>query len=333
MLSKSFRCRTAHIIKMFAALVLFSQSLLTTVAEERSFLNWMRETNNMYTGDEYHLRLGIFLSTARFVNNFNRGNRKFKLGLNSLSALTPAEYRLMLGARPRQLTLSEDTTTSHVKAPESLDWRDKNVVTPIKDQGQCGSCWAFSAIHTAESASAIHSGTLISFSESNLVDCCQACFGCNGGWPFRALDYAISTQDGHFNTEEDYPYVPIQHSCSYDQSKAVGLVDEYFKVKGGSELDLAEKIASMGPASVCVDASPATFHQYSTGIYSEDSCSTLFLNHAVGCVGYGADGADEYWIIRNSWGSAWGENGYMRLARNKGNMCGVASDALVAHTK
>ena len=318
---------------MFALLVLLSQSQLATVSEERAFLHWMRSTNNIFTGTEYQLRLAIFLTTMRYVNDFNRASHKFTLSLNHLSALTPTEYRAMLGVLPGSPAAAEAPAKATVSAPDSIDWREKNVVNPIKDQAQCGSCWSFSAIQTAESASAIRSGTLIAFSESNLIDCCTKCFGCSGGWPYAALDYILDQQGGQFMSESDYPYAPIQRSCAYDKTKRVGLITDYYRVKNGSEDELKEKVATYGPASVCVDASPASFQQYSSGIYESAECWKVFLNHGVGCVGYGAEGADEYWIIRNSWGAEWGEQGYMRLARNKDNMCGVASDALVAFTR
>ena len=297
--------------------------------EERSFLQWMRETNNLYTGDGYHFRLGVFMTTLRYIEDFNRDKSKtYRLGLNHLSALTRAEYLSMLGTRSG--SAKRIIATGRRVAPEQIDWREKGVVNEIKDQGQCGSCWAFGAIQTCESSWAIKNGKLLSFSESNIVDCCRGCFGCGGGWPYVAIDFVVKDQDGQFNSEEDYPYMPIQGDCRFDKSKAVGSVSGYVIVNEDDEHDLKEKIGTLGPASVSINASPSDFHTYSSGIYSSDICDAWTINHAVGCVGYGNEAGNNYWIIRNSWGTVWGEAGYMRLAMFAGNMCGIAAEAIVA---
>jgi len=296
--------------------------------EERQFLSWMRNTNQFFTGDEYHFRLGVFLSTARYVEEFNRKGASFKLGLNHLSHLTPSEYKSLLGAFVPD-TEMRPTIENTNAAPESFDWREKGAVNAIKDQAQCGSCWAFSAIQTCESAYFIAKKTLLSLSESNLVDCVTSCYGCNGGWPYKAIDYVIKNQGGKFNSEEDYPYVAQTRKCAYNAAKAIGSVSGYKSIPKNEE-QLKEAVYTYGPASICIDASCASFHSYSSGIYNEPKCSSLFLDHAVGCVGYGSENGKDYWIVRNSWGTSWGEQGYVRIARNAKNMCGVASSVIIA---
>ena len=314
---------------MFAFVVSACCSLYT-VHEERRFVQWMRETSNLYTGAEYHLRFGIFMTTLRYIEDFNRDQTKsYKLGLNHLSALTRAEYLSLLGMR--SCRAPQRVATGRRVAPDAIDWREKGVVNAIKDQGQCGSCWAFSAIQTCESIYALESKELLSFSESNLVDCCRQCFGCGGGSPFLAINYITREQRGQFNTEKDYPYAPSQAwFCWYDSSKAVGYVTGYVSVDEDSEEDLKEKVGTLGPASIGIESSLADFHSYKSGIYNNPECSVGNLNHAVGCVGYGSENGTEYWIVRNSWGTIWGEDGYMRMARNAGNMCRIASDAIIA---
>lgn len=303
---------------------------LYTVHEERNFVQWMRSTNNLYTGEEYHFRLGVFMTTLRFIQDFNRDKTKsYWLGLNSLSAMTHTEYMSLLGYRPgpRQ-GLYRSTLTGRRVAPDAIDWRQKGVVNPVKEQGHCGSCWAFGCIQACESSYALKNNKLLSFSESNLVDCCNLCFGCSGGRPENALDYIIRWQDGKFNSEEDYPYTPIEHRCAFDESKAVGSVTSYDFIDK-NEAALKEKVGAFGPCSVGINGGMNDFHQYAGGIYNNPDCLKTVINHAVGCVGYGAENGVEYWIIRNSWGASWGEEGYVRLARNAGNICAIGLEGLI----
>ncbi|KAK8841028.1 hypothetical protein M9Y10_027865 [Tritrichomonas musculus] len=301
------------------------------INEERQFLQWMRENNRFYTGDEYHLRLGIFISNARYCQEFNR--RKgltFHVGLNQFSCHTPAEYKAILGVRGNKAKYFGNKSKEEKQkfvVPDSCDWRDKGVVNPIKDQGSCGSCWAFSTIASSESAYAITSGKLLRFSEQNLVDCAP-CLGCNGGWPNVACFYIINYQKGQFNTESDYPYTAAQGSCLFDSTKSVGKITEYISVEEDSEDDLKEKIAQYGIASVTISANNAPFMSYTGGILDNDQCS-IFTDHAVAAVGYGSENGSDYWIVRNSWGISWGEEGYVRMIRNKDNQCQIASQAFV----
>jgi len=283
----------------------------------------MRETGNMFTGEEYQTRLGIFIQNKRLVQEHNAANFGFRVALNKLAHLTPAEYRSLLGFK---MALSQRRAKkSNVVPNDAVDWRDQGAVNPIKDQGQCGSCWAFSTVQAAESANFLKSGTLYSFSEQNLVDCVTSCNGCNGGLMEPAYDYIISNQNGQFESEEDYPYVAQDQNCQWDPSKGIGSVTGYVEVSSGSEDDLAAKVSSMGPAAIAIDASNWSFQLYSSGIYDEPSCSSWNLDHAVGCIGYGSEGGVNYWIVRNSWGTSWGENGYIRMVKDKNNQCGEAT--------
>lgn len=317
---------------MLAFLIGLASSSLKFLAEERNFLNWMRSTNQYYVGDEYNLRLGLYMARSRFIQEFNkRKGNTFTVGFNKFSCYTPAEYKTLLGFRMDKNTFKQGPKkTTSFKAPDSLDWREKGVVNPIKDQAQCGSCWAFSAVSTCESAYTIKTGTLLSYSEQNLVDCVTLSFGCNGGNPSYAISYVTGSQGGQFNSEEDYPYKAVGGTCSFDSSKAIGKVTSYHSVFFHSESDLLSKLVSYGPVSVAIDASQTSFNSYQGGIYQDSSCSSWFLDHAVAAVGYGSEDGTDYWIVRNSWGVSWGEQGYFRLLRGQ-NMCGIASSALVAY--
>jgi len=312
---------------MFSLLGVSARSAMIHAHEEASFVQWMRETNNMFTGEEYKTRLGIWLSNKRLVQEHNKA-KNFLLSMNHLAHYTPAEYKAILGFKQNAQN-SEASAPSNYKAPESLDWREKNVVNAIKDQGQCGSCWTFSTIQAMESQWAIKHQKLYSLSEQNLVDCVITCYGCNGGLMEPAYDYVIKYQKGKFMTEEDYPYTAKDGNCKFDASKGVTEVTGYIKIQSGSETDLAEKVAQYGPAAIAIDASHYSFQLYSSGIYDELACSSRSLDHAVGCVGYGAENGVKYWIVRNSWGTSWGEQGYIRMIKDKNNQCGEATKACI----
>ena len=309
---------------------MFAFACLATAAfyhahEEKAFVSWMRNTNQLYTGDEYQARLGIFLTNSRLVKEHN-SKGTFKVSLNKFAAMTPTEYKALLGFKPE--IKHNKGVKSNFKKAGSLDWREKGAVVDVKDQGQCGSCWAFSTIAGAEGANFVASGKLLCFSESNMVDCVDSCYGCDGGLMTSAFDYVISKQGGKFMLEDDYPYKAVQQSCKFDASKAVGSVSKYIEIAEGDEDDLAAKCAQYGPVCVAIDASQWSFQLYTGGVYDEPSCSSWSLDHGVTCVGYGTDSDKDYWIVKNSWGASWGESGYIRMIW-KDNQCGIATMACV----
>lgn len=317
-------------------LALSTSKVVLNLNDERQFVSWMRNNNAFYTGDEYHLRLGIFLTNLRYVQNFNRKKGlTFRLSVNKFACYTPSEYNSLLGLRfsnHYELQSKIETKESvNSPIPDSFDWREKKFVNPIKDQASCGAGWAFSSIASSETAYAISFGTLPSLSEQNLIDCVIFCFGCTSGSPQDALGYVRQIQKGSFNSESDYPYTGSQGTCKFDKDKSVGKFTEYALVIAKDENDLKERVAWHGVASACISASSSQFQLYSGGILDDSSCTDKDkLDHAVAVVGYGTENGTDYWIVRNSWGTAWGEQGYVRMIRNKENQCGIASRALVA---
>jgi len=211
-------------------------------------------------------------------------------------------------------------------------------VNPVKDQAQCGSCWAFSAVDSYESAVAAKTLTLTSFSEQEFVDCVKdvtipgasdtCCSGCDGGLMDYAFEYMIKNTDGMDMTEESYPYKAKAHRrCSKKGSTAGAAAVTSFKdITAGDEAALVNACGTVGVISVAVNAGISGWQLYEKGVFNPKKCDPKELDHGVAVVGYGVDGMD-YWIIRNSWGESWGEEGYMRMKRGA-NVCGVSNSAV-----
>uniref|UniRef100_A0A3Q0S1U6 Cathepsin 12 n=1 Tax=Amphilophus citrinellus TaxID=61819 RepID=A0A3Q0S1U6_AMPCI len=209
----------------------------------------------------------------------------------------------------------------------AVDYRRMGYVTEVKDQGYCGSCWAFSTTGAIEGQLYKQTGQLISLSEQNLVDCSKnfGTYGCSGAWMANAYDYVVSNG---LQSTDTYPYTSDTQPCFYDSRLAVAHIRDYRFIPQGDEQALADALATIGPITVAIDADHSSFLFYSSGIYDEPNCSPNNLSHAVVLVGYGSEEGQDYWIIKNSWGTGWGEGGYMRIVRNGRNTCGLASYAL-----
>lgn len=282
---------------------------------------------------EYHFRLGIFLSNLRYIQNFNRKKGlTFRLGINKFACYTQSEYKLLLGLNSNKNAQTKINYKRKFLGPPplSFDWRDKNVVNPVKDQGQCGSGYAFSIISSAETCYALSEGSLLTFSEQNIIDCSLFSHGCNGGYPEDVYTYVLQAQNGQFNLESDYPYTGVKSTCQFDQSKGIGQITHFANVITDDENDLKERVAWHGVAVSCITANISPFMLYAGGILDNDSCvEGQKFDHCVAVVGYGVEDGIDFWIVRNSWGSSWGEDGYVRMIRNKRNQCGIASQSFV----
>lgn len=218
-----------------------------------------------------------------------------------------------------------DEFLKYSSLPDSIDWRQYGVVTPIKNQGHCGSCWTFSATGAMEGAWAKATGNLISLSEQQLVDCVKKDHGCNGGEMNDAFIYAI---ENPICTENQDPYKAEDSKCidcnSYIQFTSC------MNVPFSNELALKEAVAIHGPISVSIQADQPIFRNYKGGIITDKSCG-INLDHGVLLVGYGEENGVKYWLVKNSWGTSWGENGYVRILRSDNNntngICGIAMQA------
>lgn len=201
-------------------------------------------------------------------------------------------------------------------------------MTDVKDQGRCGSCWSFSSTGSLEGHHFIKTGQLVSLSEQNLIDCSgmYGNRGCNGGWMDQAFTYIQN--NGGIDTEDSYPYRAVQGICRYNQRNSGATCSGYVDIPEGDEDKLREAIGTIGPVSIGIDASNESFRHYSSGVYVEENCKTNYTDHGVLAVGYGTDrSGNDYYIVKNSWGTTWGEQGYIRMARNRNNHCGIATAA------
>ncbi|KAL3211343.1 hypothetical protein MRX96_036466 [Rhipicephalus microplus] len=212
--------------------------------------------------------------------------------------------------------------------PAEVDWRKEGAVTPVPDQGSCLSSYAFSATGALESQWFRKTGKLVSLSAQNIVDC-GAMFhnrNCDGG--FMDSTYGYIKVNGGIDSEESYPYVGTKSDCAFDPSGVAATVSSFVNINSATESTLMTKVALVGPVCAFVDNSQSTFIFYSEGVYHDSGCLKDSMRQAVLIVGYGAtkDG-QKYWIVRNSMGPDWGERGYIRMARNKQNQCGIATSA------
>nr|AAH95694.1 Cathepsin S, b.1 [Danio rerio] len=258
------------------------------------------------------------------------GMHSYDLSMNHMGDLTTEEIlqTLALTHVPSgfKRQIANIVGSSGDAVPDSLDWREKGYVSSVKMQGACGSCWAFSSVGALEGQLKKTTGKLVDLSPQNLVDCSSKYGnkGCNGGFMSDAFQYVID--NGGIASDSAYPYRGVQQQCSYSSSQRAANCTKYYFVRQGDENALKQAVASVGPISVAIDATRPQFVLYHSGVYNDPTCSKR-VNHAVLVVGYGTLSGQDHWLVKNSWGTRFGDGGYIRMARNKNNMCGIASYA------
>jgi len=290
---------------------------------QAEFVNFLSNFQKQYTADNFFHRFNIFKNNLVTIREHNKKGLSWTMGVNQFSDMTSEEFSDMVGKFPERPASSNAELfrpTAGFVAPDSWDWRTKGAVTPVKDQRQCGSCWAFSTVGALEGWNQITFGQLLSFSEQQLVDCSKdTCYGCQGGWPYKATEYV---QQNGICLGSDYPYKGVDGQCKDKQCTPAikpGALKGYFNISG--EKDMLEAVTK-GPVEVLVEADRSAFQFYRSGTLDDASCGQD-IDHAITLVGYGTDTTGKnYWIVKNSWGSSWGANGYIMLVRDK-NMCGI----------
>jgi len=294
---------------------------------EYLFTAWVKQYSKSYETTEFFGRYNTFKANLDMIREHNAKNESWTMGMNEFGDMTWEEFRAIYvgGTKvvPREFIRSKNTIKSKPSGaiPTTLDWRTKNAVTPVKNQGQCGSCWSFSTTGSVEGAHAISTGTLVSLSEQQLMDCAGAYGnqGCNGGLMDDAFEYII--KNGGICSEASYPYQGVQGKCKSSSCKSVATISSYADVPSGNEADLYTVIQN-GPVSIAIEADQSAFQFYSTGVFSA-ACGHN-LDHGVLIVGYStASGTAPYWIVKNSWGASWGMSGYILMIEGK-DECGLA---------
>ncbi|XP_060802597.1 uncharacterized protein LOC106143626 [Amyelois transitella] len=290
---------------------------------EKFIVDYAREYDSV---EEKMMRFEIFKNKLSMINEKNWKYSAIH-GINMFTDLTEEEFAKTYNcALPPEeanpCTKASPNELDPTQVRSSFDWRDKNGVTPIKNQNNCGSCWAFSIIGALESQYAIKQQQMLDLSEQQVVDCDQGDQGCDGGWINNAGLYIV---DKGVMSESDYPYVASNGNCQYDSNKVVGKASSCMQLPSGvSEEDLKAALTQYGPISVAVDATG--WNSYTGGIAS---CQSSACNHAVVLVGYNDEGSQPYWIIKNSWGSQWGEQGFIKIPLGSGacniNQCTMIS--------
>jgi len=321
---------------MLSLVVLSLLAVTNSLPAVYQFNAWKQSHSKVYHPDEETNRRQIFMDNMKFIEEYNaREDTTMTLGTNEFADLTHEEFRTMLTGSVNDTNaikawMEKEAVTflapENFEAPSSVDWRSKGAVTPIKNQGQCGSCYSFSTTGGIEGQWYRKNKVLVSLSEQQIVDCSTSYGnnGCNGG--LMTNSFAYVKHAGGIETERAYPYEAKQRYCRFSTAYIGAKVKGYSNVRA-SETSLKAAVASTGPISVAIDASHRSLQFYTGGIYYEPACSSQNLDHAVLAVGYSSNSKGDYWIVKNSWGTSWGISGYFWLKRNYYNHCGIASMA------
>ena len=302
-----------------------------------TFQEWVHDFSIKFRDeDHFHTMFQTWRSNHEFIQQVNNQKLSYELGHNQFSGMNSSEFREYLGTVPDKrgvVRIIRDELVNIDSLPGSVDWTTAGAVTPVKDQGQCGSCWSFSTTGALEGAYFNKYGTLVSFSEQQLVDCDTLKnggrdHGCNGGLMDNAFNW-ISKNNG-LCAEESYPYVSgttktagsCQTKCSVVSNSDIA---KYVDVSPSSDNSMMAALAQQ-PVAIAIEADQREFQLYKSGVFT-GTCGTT-LDHGVLAVGYGTMAGQDYYLVKNSWGTTWGSNGYILLGRgvqynNGDGQCGM----------
>jgi C1A family cysteine protease len=319
--------RAILLVVAFAALAAAASTPLKEEEYQFLFSRWVEQHGKVYESVEtFFKRFNIWKGNMNYIIAHSAKNSTYTLGMNPFGDLSNAEFKAQYNNYRPSAHRKRNIRKLHARAvPSSINWVNKGAVTPIKNQGQCGSCWAFSTTGSVEGAVFLKHHRLTSLSEQELVDCAGSTGnqGCNGGEMQDAMQWII--QNGGLCSEAAYPYTAQDGTCQSSTCTSVSTISSYVSVTPNSLSDLTTAVGTIGPISVAVDAGGMDWQFYSSGILS-DACGDQ-LDHGVLAVGYGSG----YWLVKNSWGTSWGESGYIQLQRTSAatgeGECGIAMDA------
>ncbi|XP_029919247.1 cathepsin L1-like [Myripristis murdjan] len=318
--------------------LLFTSGVLgqSSSALNKQWEEWKVKHQKVYNNQSESLyRREVWEKNLQLVLRHNQeasaGQHTFTMGLNHLADMTAEEVNEKLNGfkmkDPNHFRNWTSKQVSDAPIPSSVDWRKECMVSPVQNQGYCGSCWAFSAVGALEGQMKKKTGSLIPLSPQNLVDCStnDGNNGCCGGFMTSAYKYII--ENGGIDSEQSYPYEEKRGKCRYTSEGKAGECFGFQVLPQGDENILQYIVATVGPISAAINANLRTLHFYEGGVYNDPDCHNYILNHAILIVGYGTDQGEDFWLVKNSWGTGWGEAGYLRLARNN-NLCGIAEFAV-----
>ncbi|KAK5581639.1 hypothetical protein RB653_001676 [Dictyostelium firmibasis] len=336
-------------MKIVIILIFFLLNIIFSVCEsdnEKLFIEWTRKHNKIYSNKEFNSKFKNFLNNKEYVDSWNKMEYETILELNIFADLSREEYINNYLGNFMDISKVYQKSNKNFKydgvffynfkdSIKSIDWRNFDAVTPVKNQGTCsGAGYSFSAIGSIESAHFIKNNELITLSEQNLIDCSidMGNNGCKGGLSSIAFDYIIKQRG--IDSEFSYPYEghviePYEGRgrCRYNSFYSKASISSYIEIERFNENQLTHSLLKT-PVSVMIDASQLSFMLYKSGVYMDQSCSSTKLNHGLLNIGFGeTEDGIEYYILKNSFGSKWGNKGYIHLSRNSNNHCGVASFA------
>jgi len=259
-----------------------------------------------------------------FIEHHNAKGSSFVLKMNRFGDMTNTEFKTFYLSSTKTDQNGAQFQPESVPLPTTWDWTAKGGVTPVPNQGQCGNCWVFSALGSVETCHFIQTGKLVPLSVQQLMDCSGSYgnHGCEGGFMTTSFQYIIA--NGGIDTEACYPITGEPSTCHYKKSCCGSTVTNFASVQVGNETALQLAVFRTAVA-VAIDASQTSFQFYSSGVYYEPACSSTNVDHTPLAVGWGVSQGQAYWNLRNSWGEDWGMKGYIWMARNRNNNCGIAT--------
>ncbi|CAH1100333.1 unnamed protein product [Psylliodes chrysocephalus] len=320
-------------VSIFLAILAIASAL----NDHEEWMHFKQNHGKMYKDRvEENFRFSVFQDNLRKIEEhnekFDQGLSTFKMGMNLFGDLTAEEFLERQKLSKRNIpSISPKTENVEGKydddVPDTVNWVEKGAVTEVKNQGDCSSCWSFSTTGATEAAYFIKTGELIPLSQQNLVDCARDhCYGCSGCWMDRAMEYV---EKNGIMKDGDYPYKgQTDEACLFNVSESVVKTKGHVFVVTGDEDDLKKAVARQ-PVTVAINTD-YSFQFYQTGIFDNPNCKKdkAHLDHSILIVGYDTLEGVDVWLAKNSYGTSWGQKGYVWLSRNKDNQCGVASYAV-----
>ncbi|TMW51171.1 hypothetical protein DOY81_003787 [Sarcophaga bullata] len=321
-----------YIVLAFCGLA-YASALKDIQQEWLEYLN--KYGKNYRSWDENQKRFENFVNNYKLIKqhneHFEKGLVSYKMAVNPFSDMSLKEMKVSyMGLNLTENDKQQFRNLKQFEAlkaptynniPSTKDWRKTGCITAVKDQKSCGSCWAFASTGALEAHYCLKFKKKVIISEQNLIDCSTKNSGCNGGSMIPSFEY-IRDNKG-INPEDKYPYEAVQGKCRYQSRYIAATCSGYRTIPQGNEQALSQAVASKGPIAVAI-AVNSNFMHYKGGIYDDATCSKA-VNHAVLLVGYGSEKGVDYWLVKNSWGSSWGEKGYIKMRRNKQNQCAIAN--------